>query len=69
MLNPINYADDVCARLPLNIYDDRRRDFSILSDPSCLVHVFNVVLDIGDIRKPHRRAVSVGNDDGSILCA
>ena len=64
-LDAVDDSDDVGARLALNIHDHRGSEVH----PRGLLGVFGAVGDGGNIRKPHRRAILVGNDQRAVLVA
>ena len=64
-LNGIDDADDVGARLPLNVQNDGR----VGVHPRGVLGVLRAVDDGGHVGKAHRRAVAVGDDDRPVLRA
>jgi len=62
---PIHHRDDIGARLALNVHDHRRN----FIHPCRLSDVFHVIDDGGDIRKMHRCAVVVRDDQRAVLVA
>ncbi len=64
-LYAIDHGNDVRARLPLNIDDHRPR----IVHPRRLAKILDVVGDVRHVAKPHRRAVSIGNDQLGVVVA
>ncbi len=65
LLDSVNYLDDICARLPLDVQDDCRS----VVHPRGLVHVFGAVHDVGHVREDHGSAIAVGHHDGAKIGA
>ena len=64
-LDAVHHLDDVGARLPLDVDDDRRR----VVHPGRLLHVFRAVDHLRHVRQHHRRAVVIGDDDWLVILA
>src|SRR4029077_6594156 len=62
-LDAVDDLDDVGAGLALDAEDDRRRGIG----PGAELGVFRAVDDGGDVGKPHRAAVAVGDDQIAVL--
>ena len=63
LLDLVGNADDVRARLPLNIHDDRGGKRDSLPHPCGLLRVLNAVGDWLRRPQPYRRAVAVCDND------
>src|SRR5580704_3936146 len=63
LLDPVDHADDVGARLALYVDDHRRRRIH----PGSKMIVLRAVDDVGDVAQPHRRVVVIGNHDRLVL--
>ncbi len=64
-LDAINYADDVRARLPLNVQNHRR----LLVGPRRLAHIFRAIDCRSHVRQPHRRAIPIRHDNLAVALA
>ena len=62
-LNAINDGNDVCARLTLDVDDDR----GLAIHPGCLLGVLGCIDDVGHIRGADGGAVTIGDDDGLVI--
>ena len=65
MLDSIDDRDDVRARLPLNVQDDRRSRVH----PGGLANIFRVIEDGGNLGQFDGSSVSVGDDEWSVIAA
>jgi hypothetical protein len=61
--NAIDHLDDIGARLPLYVEDNRRR----LVDPGLKLIVLGAVHDLADILDHHRIAVAIGDDQVGVF--
>ena len=64
-LDPVDHADDVRARLALDVHDDG----GYAVHPRRLLHVLGVVLHVGDVREADGRAVPIGDDQLPVVVA
>ncbi len=62
-LDRIDGRDDVRARLPLHVEDDR--GLRVL--PRAELHVLGALHDVGDVAQMHGAAVAVGDDQVTIV--
>ena len=75
LFDPVHNADDVGARLTLNVDDHGWGQSRLLSRAGRSAHprgqliVLYAVDDIGNVAEPHRRAVVIGNDNRFVLLA
>ena len=65
LLDAVDDFDDVCARLTLDVDDDRRR----LVHPGRLSDILDIVDDVGDVGQMHRRPVAIGDDQRAVFRA